>query len=101
MRAIAAIAALSLMAACGLVGPSREDAAPAVRDYFAAHAERRDAALAQATLTAINGCQPAGGFFTCVASFQTGDTLAAANIWIARAPGGGWRLQNIAVREDR
>lgn len=104
MRAGTALAAVSMLAGCGVVGPSQTELQGAVRDFYAhpggvaISADTRR--LQNHDMIELDGCQPNNGVFTCLAAFETDDGAVFANLWAERKPEGGWRVRNIAVQEE-
>ena len=102
MRAGAALAALMLLNACGMIGPSQADLEAAVRDFYANPGEvgvDTDLANLEGAISDFEGCQPSRGVFRCPVGFTTPDGTVAAIIWTERRPEGGWRVRNIALNE--
>ncbi len=103
MRAGAALVALTLLSACGVVGPSQADLDAAVRDFYAHPGNVEISATVQALqespIADFEGCQPLRGTFRCALGFTTPEGRVSAIVWTERRPEGGWRVQNIALNE--
>lgn len=100
MRARGALAALALLAGCGVIGPSQADLADAAR-AFIAHPSAESASVATlegASISDFEGCQPLNGVFRCAVGFATPAGRVATTMWVVRE-NAGWRVQNIALNE--
>lgn len=95
IRAVAALAALCMLSACGVLGPTQPDLESALQHYYAGdHAGAPELATAQ--IVSYEGCQPGNGIYRCPVVFSTEGSRVATLIWIARGPN-GWQVRNIVL----
>ena len=103
MRALRAVVALSLLAGCGVIGPSQADLDASVRDFFVQPGQVEIStsirALQGSAIADFEGCQPLRGTFRCAVGFTRPNGVVRAIVWVERRPEGGWRVHNIALNE--
>jgi predicted small lipoprotein YifL len=101
IRALAALALASALAACGVIGPPQADVERAVSAYYANGVPRVGVPdLRGATIADFEGCQPLRGFYRCPVIFQTATGRVPTLIWLEHAAH-GWRVQSIALNVRR
>jgi predicted small lipoprotein YifL len=101
IRAVAALALMSALAACGIIGPPQSDIERAVTTYYADGVPRADVPdLRGAAIADFEGCQPLRGFYRCPVIFQTASGRVPTLIWLQHGAH-GWRVQNIALNAPR
>lgn len=98
IRALAALAFASALAACGVIGPPQSDVENAARAYYANGVPPGAPDLAEATIADFEGCRPANGFFKCPIVFETSAGRVATIVTLEREAQ-GWSVQHIALNQ--
>jgi hypothetical protein len=95
IRALAAAAALTTLAACGMLGPSQPALEQAVQERYANRTPAKtEPDLRGATIVDFEGCRPLNGYYQCAFIAETGAGRLAVIAWVERN-GDTWRTQRV------